>query len=97
MHREILGLQKGNKLEGDHINYRTLNNRRYNLRIVTHQQNAINNKAKGIWFHKQIKRWIAGIKINRKLIYLGCFIKESDAKKARAKAVQDRQQQMHLL
>ena len=97
IHREILGLQKGDELEADHINHNTLNNKRCNLRAVTHQQNAINNLGKGIHWHKQIKRWIAGIKIDRRLVYLGCFTKKSDAKRARAKVAQARQQQMNLI
>lgn len=43
MHREILGLKRGDELYGDHIETRhTLDNRRKNLRVATNQQNVRN-------------------------------------------------------
>jgi len=44
MHREVLGLKKGDGLHGDHINGDTLDNRRINLRVVTNLQNSYNQK-----------------------------------------------------
>lgn len=46
MHREILGLSKGDGKIVDHINHDTLDNRKENLRICTKQQNQLNQKAK---------------------------------------------------
>src|SRR5689334_13920703 len=42
MHREILGLARGEKIQGDHINGNTLDNRRENLRRASHGQNQHN-------------------------------------------------------
>jgi len=80
MAREILGLKKGDKLQPDHINHNTLDNRRYNLRIVTHQQNHWNQKKpKGCYWHKRAKKWQAQIVLKNKKIYLGCFETEQEA------------------
>lgn len=47
MHREILGLKRGDKREGDHRNSgRTLDNRRRNLRIATSLQNKCNARIR---------------------------------------------------
>ena len=41
IHRLILNAQKGQEV--DHINHNTLDNRRCNLRIVTHKENRLNS------------------------------------------------------
>jgi hypothetical protein len=43
LHRIILGLEKGDRREGDHINGDPLDNRRENLRILTHAENCQNH------------------------------------------------------
>lgn len=83
MHRVIMSAKKGQLV--DHINGDTLDNRRQNLRIVTHSQNSLNTKAhkdsiskhKGVSFYKD--RWLAAIMIRGKIIRLGSFDKEKDA------------------
>lgn len=81
MAREILGLNRGDKRQSDHLDHVTLNNRKSNLRAVTCQQNQWNQKSpKGYYWNKSHKRYIAQIKINCKTIYLGYF---HTAKKAR--------------
>jgi hypothetical protein len=45
MHRMILGLKRGDGLEGDHINRDKLDNRRSNLRVVDRRLNAQNVSA----------------------------------------------------
>lgn len=86
MHRLILGLEHGDKREGDHRNHNTLDNQQVNLRICTHQQNTFNQKSpssssqfKGVSWHKAHKKWQAYIKTNGKIKYLGIFKAERDA------------------
>ena len=67
----------------DHIDGNPLNNRIENLRIVTNQQNQFNRKqAKGYYWNKQYKKWIAQIIIDRKNKYLGYFENEEEAREA---------------
>lgn len=90
MHRQILGLERGDKRQGDHQNHNTLDNCRDNLRICTNQQNSFNQKVllnasspfKGICWHKMAKKWMAQIMINRKFKYLGIYKSEKDAARA---------------
>lgn len=88
MHRIIFG----NNLEShiDHINGDTLDNRRINLRICTHQQNMFNkpiskaNKSgyKGVSFIGSNKMYRAAICINKKTIHIGNFYYAKQAAKA---------------
>ncbi len=90
MHRLILGLEFGNKLQGDHKDHNGLNNQKYNLRIVTCQQNQFNRQPykntsseyKGVSWHKRDKVWQAYIKYSGKLIMLSCFNNEIEAAQA---------------
>jgi hypothetical protein len=74
MHRQILGLEIGEKQWGDHVSGNTLDNRRNNLRICTPRQNAFNTRCttgrpKGIT--KRGSKWRAQIVANGKKISLG--------------------------
>jgi excisionase family DNA binding protein len=90
MHREILGLEHGDKREGDHKNGNTLDNRRCNLRISTRSQNQWNrkntkkgaSKYKGVWWNKQANKWSATITKNGQSHYLGLHHDELDAARA---------------
>ncbi len=92
MHREISGLQKGDKREVDHINQNTLDNRRENLRICSHVQNGWNRVPnrrntsgyKGVVLTKV--GWKATISANKKLYVLGVFEKAQDAHKSYVEA-----------
>ncbi len=93
MHREILGLRKGQK--GDHKDLNGLNNQRSNLRKATTQQNNANvlprsgRKYKGAYLSHQgklRKPWYAMITVNRKFTWIGCFETEIEAAKAYDKA-----------
>ena len=66
----------------DHINNNSLDNRIENLRIITHQQNQWNTKAKGYCWNKTKNKWQAKITVNNKEIYLGYFTEEADARNA---------------
>lgn len=79
MHREILGLKKGDKRQGDHKNHDTLDNRRFidgkeQLRIATHQENMWNTSKKStnktgykwVYEHRGIYRY--SIRVNGKRI-----------------------------
>ena len=89
MHRFINNTPEG--MDTDHINHDGLDNRRSNLRTVTHQQNAFNPRLnarstsghKGVSWVKRIKRWRAHITIDNKYIHLGYFSNIEDAVVAR--------------
>jgi hypothetical protein len=82
MHREILGLEYGDPMQGDHGEpTETLNNQRYNLRIATRSQNQQNKRKcansttgfKGV-IREKGKRdgWFrAQITVNKRNIILG--------------------------
>jgi len=88
MHRLILKAQKGQQV--DHINGNGLDNRKDNLRFCTSSQNYQNSrkrkncssKYKGVWWHKQSKKWQTGIVLNYKNYHLGYFTNEIEAAKA---------------
>jgi len=75
----------------DHINGDKLDNRKVNLRITTRQQNNMNKSSRknstskyiGVSFYNKTKRWIAEIRVNDKRVYIGSFLNEEDAAKAR--------------
>jgi len=87
MHREILGLEPGDKRQGDHRNHNGLDNWRDNLRICTNPQNQHNRSPhrngtsvfKGVYWCKERRRWRTQIRFNGHLIHLGYFDSEIDA------------------
>ena len=67
----------------DHIDGNRQNNNIDNLRWVTGQQNTFNRvKAKGYYWHKQNKKWMSYITVNKKIRFLGYFITEEEARHA---------------
>jgi hypothetical protein len=66
-------------IQVDHIDGNRMNNRIENLREATSSQNNQNRKAtsssgvKGVVWHKQSKKWVASICVNRKSVHLGSF------------------------
>ena len=85
MHRQIMGLSKGDGKRVDHINGDRLDNRRCNLRLATHAENCRNRKNhsnntsgfKGV--HRQKNRWRALIRVDGKSKFLGSFLTPEDA------------------
>jgi hypothetical protein len=97
LHRELLGLKRGDPREGDHIDRNTLNNRRGNLRIVTHaqqQQNlpghiGVSSRYRGVNWNAALGKWEASVMVNRKKIHLGLFVDEVEAARS-ARAARSR-------
>jgi hypothetical protein len=87
MHREVLGLAKGDKASVDHINGDGLDNRKLNLRLATCSENMrnrgkqANNKSgyKGVCWNAWRGKWMASIRHLRRSYYLGLFDDPSDA------------------
>ena len=97
MHRLIMNMGKydcNDKFEIDHINGKPYDNRKENLRIVTHMQNMKNIKLsvsntsgyKGMHWCKLEKKWKAFIAVNKRTIHLGTFANKEDAINARKEA-----------
>jgi hypothetical protein len=88
MQRDIM--QPPDHLEVDHRNCNSLDNRRDNLRNVTHAENMRNRRKRkntssryiGVWFDKKRNKWTAQIRYNGRKIWLGRFDSEIDAAKA---------------
>lgn len=91
----VMGRFEGkDNLKVDHINGNTLDNRKENLRITTHQQNMMNRGANkrtksgvtGVHYLPKYNRWNAVITVNKTTHYLGTFKTKEDAIKARKAA-----------
>lgn len=84
-------------LQVDHIDGNRQNNQIENLREATSAQNSQNRmatgatKIKGVVWHKQSKKWVASICINRKSVHLGSFEKIEDA----AQVATDARKKLH--
>jgi len=95
IHRAILGLNYGDKRQGDHIDGNGLDNRRTNLRIVTSKQNQWNMRIpknntsgyKGVTYHAESGKWRARISFgNKQSESLGLFTSKENAALAWNKA-----------
>ena len=98
LHRLIMERVLGRKLSRsekvDHINGDGLDNRRSNLRVVTHAENLTNrgscantsSKFKGVSWFKRDNKWRSQIQVDGKGVHLGYFESEVDAAKAYNKA-----------
>lgn len=86
-HGLVMGRQEGKEI--DHINRNKLDNRKENLRFVTHSENMRNVEKvlkhnAGVYWRKG--RYISSIHVKDKTIHLGCFASEEEAIAARKKA-----------
>ena len=92
MHREIMNTP--DNLEVDHIDGNKLDNRKDNLRNVSHSVNQLHNRLpinntsgfKGVTWDKRTNKWQAQIKKNGKNHFLGRYKKAIDAYYARLEA-----------
>ncbi len=87
MHRIITNFPKG--IDTDHRNHNGLDNRKANLRPCTKAQNQQNclkqkncsSRYKGVYWHKNRKKWQTQIVVNHKNLYFGSYIDEIKAAK----------------
>ncbi len=85
MHRVIVNAPSG--FDVDHKDSNGLNNRRCNLRVAAHCENARNLKKsrrntsgyKGVSWKRNVKKWQAQIKVDGRVIALGYFLHPEDA------------------
>lgn len=91
MHRLILGLDRGDRRQADHLNRDRLDNRRANLRVVTGAENAQNvfrrhgmSRFRGVFWHKRDRIWFVQCRLNGVVYYLGRFADEEEAGRAAA-------------
>jgi len=79
LHRIIMNVTNS-KIKVDHIYHNTLDNRKSQLRVITHQENCFNTNAKGYSWHKKAQKYRAQICIDGKRKYLGLFNTEEEAR-----------------
>lgn len=94
----IMNKDEKDKRLVDHINRNPFDNRKCNLRFVTHQENIVNKSLQknntsnfsGVNYRKDINKWRAYITVNnRKQLTLGCFENKEDAVRKRLQAELD--------
>ena len=66
----------------DHIDQTRTNNHISNLRVVTNQENCFNTRCKGYYFDKASGKHRARIRLNGKLIHIGYYDTEDEARQA---------------
>ncbi len=94
LHRELLGLTRGDGVTGDHVNRIKLDCRRSNLRRLTKAQNgqnvpglrAASSAYRGVSWRKEQRRWAAYVTFGGKKRHLGFFTDELQAADAARQA-----------
>ena len=91
LHRQLLGLERGDRRQVDHVNRNKLDNRRSNLRVVTPAENRQNTPAlggssrhRGVRWDAARGKWAASVQLDRKHRYVGRFDTEDEAAQAAA-------------
>lgn len=86
MHRVIAGLDVDDPRQVDHMNRNTLDNRRANLRPVTHAHNARNqagragtSQYRGVFWDTRAGKWRAQARLNYRSIHVGFYVDEHEA------------------
>ncbi len=93
LHRFLMGVDDP-KIEVNHRNGDTLDNRLCNLRVVTHSESTMNrgvfanntSGCTGVYLHKRTKTWGAYVNRDGKRKYLGYFPTKQQAIEARKTA-----------
>ncbi|MEJ7783409.1 MAG: HNH endonuclease [Solirubrobacteraceae bacterium] len=95
LHREVLGLVRGDGLEVDHVNRDKLDCRRSNLRLLTHAENRQNNdpsgnrtwrggqttsEYRGVSWDRSRHKWKATVTVGGRTWQLGRFDSEEAAR-----------------
>ena len=93
MHRQILALPRARTPEVDHLDRNGLNNRRGNLRVVTHAQNLQNRRAqsgtsrfRNVTWNKNHQRWHVALRLDGRNRHIGFFSDEEEANQAAIEA-----------
>ena len=97
LHRLVMKNELAENLYVDHINHDPSDNRKCNLRVVSHLENMHNLKpsikntsgATGVYLNKRTGKWYAQIVVSGNTINLGTYVDFCDAVEAR-KAAEDR-------
>lgn len=87
LHRQLLGLTPGDRLQVDHINGNGLDNRRENMRVCSNaqnQQNRHNLPYRGTCWDASRNLWRAYVRLAGKEHYLGRFATRTAAAQAAA-------------
>lgn len=93
-----------NSKDVDHVNHKTYDNRKSNLRICEHYENIIacktysNNHSgkKGVHYDKARNKWVARITINKTNKFLGRFDSFDEARAARLAAEKELHGEFHF-
>jgi hypothetical protein len=88
LHRFVLNAPKG--VAVDHVNQDKLDNRKVNLRYVTHSQNVVHaplrhtntSGYKGVTWHKRTQTWRAYIRVAGRQIHIGHYDSAQEAARA---------------
>ena len=88
LHRLVTGAKKGQI--PDHLNHDTLDNRKENLRLVSHAENMQNRKGnqsnntsgiRGVAWDGRIGKWMTYLNVNGKRTYFGNYHDKHEAEK----------------
>lgn len=88
LHRLLLGLERGDRRQVDHIDGNRMDCRRCNMRIVTAAQNRQNqtpvrdgcvSRFRGVSLHRKTGMWVASAQLDGRSYHLGLFRSEEDA------------------
>jgi hypothetical protein len=99
LHREVMGLTRGDGLEADHENHRPTDCRKSNLRILPHSGNLQNRRGanrgstsryRGVFWDAGRGRWVAQVKVGAVRLRKRC----DSEKEAAAVATQWRREHM---